>query len=150
MPVAIQINNTRSNPFVVIVNSGSQRFDILAGTFTKNDQLIASPFKDAFLFIPDVPFKYAKQVLPMLNGASASQRREPLDERERELYAVGEVDMLYRKWLEEMNARRDEEMFRRVTDDASNLTLGYVTKDVSISHLRSHPCIIDLRTPFCL
>lgn len=86
----------------------------------------------------------------MLNGVSASQRRELLDERERELYAVGEVDMLYRKWLEEMAARRDEELLGRVVDDAQNPTLGYVTKDVSITHFTFSPRIADFPTPFCL
>jgi len=129
-PVAIRVNNTRTNPFIVIGNSGSQRFDVYAGPFTINDQLTASPFKDAFLYIPDVPLKYAKQVLPAINHAETNERRELLEERERGVYAMGGVDMVYRKWLEEMDKRGAEEMLTR-TLDAQNLTLGYVTKDVS-------------------
>jgi len=129
-PVAIRVNNTRTNPFIVIGNSGSQRFDVYAGPFTKNDQLTASPFKDAFLYIPDVPLQYAKQVLPAINHAETNERRELLEERERGVYAMGGIDTVYRKWLEEMDKRGAEEMLTR-TLDAQNLTLGYVTKDVS-------------------
>lgn len=128
-PLAIKANNTRTNPFIVIGNSGSQRFDIYAGPFTKNDQLTASLFKDAFFYIPDVPLGYAKQVLPALNNAGANAGRELLEKREREVYAMGSVDVAYRKWLAEMD-KHDAEMLKRA-QDAQDLTLGYVTKDVS-------------------
>ena len=133
MPVALTINNTRANiPNIMITNSGSQRFDVYAGPFTKNDQLTASPFTDAFLFIPNVTAGVAKQVLPALNGQGAEERRrefvEMLDRRETELYKKGHVDMIYRKWLEEMDRRDGVE--RRT---AKNLTLGYVTQDVSLN-----------------
>ncbi|KAF8161382.1 Metallo-dependent phosphatase-like protein [Crassisporium funariophilum] len=125
VPVALAINNTRASiPNIMITNSGSQRFDIYAGSFTKNDQLTASPFADAFLFIPNVPFSVAEQVLPALNNAGANERRA-LEEREEELYARGYVDMVYQKWLEEMDERHDG-IERR---SAKNLTLGYVTDD---------------------
>ncbi|KDQ56355.1 hypothetical protein JAAARDRAFT_132659 [Jaapia argillacea MUCL 33604] len=124
-PVALAINNTRANiPNIMITNSGSQRFDIYAGTFTKNDQITASPFTDAFLYIPNVTYSVASQVLPALNGAGAAEKRA-LQERDRELYAKGEVDMIYKKWLEEMDSRARIE--KRSTN--STLTLGYVTTD---------------------
>jgi len=124
------VNNTRSNiPNLIIAISGSQRFDIYAGSFTKNDQLTVSPFNNAFLFIPNVTFSDASQILPNLNNAGASQRRavmEELEARELESYGKGYVDMVYRKWLEEMDAGNDG--FERRA--AQNLTLGYVTADV--------------------
>ena len=129
------MNNTRSNiPNLIIANSGSQRFDIYAGPFTKNDQLTVSPFNDAFLFIPNVTFSVASQVLPTLNHAGANQRRavmEELEGRELELYGRGYVDMVYRKWLEEMDIRNNG--FERRA--AQNLTLGYVTADVCFKFL---------------
>ena len=131
VPVALAINNTRASiPNIMITNSGSQRFDIYAGPFTKNDQLTASPFNDAFLFIPNVPFSIANQVLPALNHAGADERRELLEERERELYGRGHVDLVYSRWLEEQDRRSGLE--RRA---ARNLTLGYVTTDVSVFSL---------------
>ncbi|KAK7691826.1 hypothetical protein QCA50_005230 [Cerrena zonata] len=126
MPVALTINNTRASiPNVMIINSGSQRFDVYQGPFTKNDQLTASPFADSFLFIPNITAGIANKVLPALNHAgSENKRRELLSAWERELYAKGEVDMIYRKWLEEMDRRDGVE--RRA---AGNLTMGYVTQD---------------------
>lgn len=128
MPVALAINNTRANiPNIMITNSGSMRFDVYAGPFTKNDQLTASPFDDSFLFIPNVPFSVANQVLPSLNQQGANERRAMLEERERAEYGRGYVENVYRRWLQEMD-RRNDGMARRA---AANLTLGYVTSDVS-------------------
>ncbi|KDR75573.1 hypothetical protein GALMADRAFT_248054 [Galerina marginata CBS 339.88] len=124
VPVALAINNNRSSiPNIMITNSGSQRFDIYSGSFTKNDQLTASPFADSFLYIANVPFNIANQTLPALNHAGANERRAVLEERERELYGRGYVDMVYGRWLEEQDANGFE---RRA---AKNLTLGYVTQD---------------------
>ncbi|KAF9486069.1 hypothetical protein BDN70DRAFT_870580 [Pholiota conissans] len=126
VPVALAINNTRASiPNIMITNSGSQRFDIYAGAFTKNDQLTASPFADSFLFIPGVPFNVANQVLPALNNAGANERRAMLEEREQHNYGRGYVETEYRRWLEEMD-RRNDGVARRA---AANLTLGYVTND---------------------
>ncbi|KAJ7905761.1 5'-nucleotidase [Mycena olivaceomarginata] len=76
MPIALTVNNTRASvPNIMITNSGSLRFDIYAGPFTKNDQLTASSFADSFLYIPNVPFSVANAVLPALNGAGADNRK---------------------------------------------------------------------------
>ncbi|KAF9262645.1 hypothetical protein L218DRAFT_960124 [Marasmius fiardii PR-910] len=121
-PVALAINNTRASiPHIMITNSGSQRFDIYAGPFTKNDQLTASPFADSFLYIPEIPLSVAAQVLPTLNKAGANQRRD-LD---RELFSRGYVGKRYMEWLEEMDRRSDGPAKRA----AQNLTVGYVTHD---------------------
>lgn len=139
------------NAFIAIANSGSQRFDILSGPFTKNDQLTASPFLDAFLYIPDIPLRYAKQVLMVLNQDNSVSRRNgmsELDEREKKLYAVGEVEMVYRRWLEEMGRR--EEMKRRTFENNQTYTLGYVTKDVSqfsLPNSRPHLTQLTLTYP---
>ncbi|CAL1711447.1 unnamed protein product [Somion occarium] len=126
MPVALTVNNTRASiPNLMITNSGSLRFDVLQGPFTKNDQLTASPFADAFLFIPNITAGVANKVLPTLNNAgSENRKREAREAWERELYARGEVEMIYRRWLEEMDKRNGIE--RRA---AGNATLGYVTHD---------------------
>ncbi|KAH9174377.1 Metallo-dependent phosphatase-like protein [Lactarius sanguifluus] len=123
LPAALTVNNTRANiPNIIITNSGGLRFDIYAGPFTKNDQLTASPFTDAFVFIAGVPLSVANAVLPALNGEGANERRELTEAAER--YARGDVETRYRFWLEEMYARAGPE--RRA---AQNLTLGYVTND---------------------
>jgi hypothetical protein len=132
LPTVLEANNTRANiPNIIITNSGGLRFDIYAGPFTKNDQLTASPFTDAFLYIADVPLSVASAVLPALNAEGANNRRDL--EAAIERYARGDVETRYRRWLEEMNARAKPE--RRA---AQNLTLGYVTEDVSYPPLSSH------------
>ena len=131
IPFALAINNTRASiPNIIITNSGSQRFDVYAGPFTKNDLLTATPFTDSFKFIPNVTFSIANQVLTSLNDAGANERRafrEVLQEREN---ARGYVDNVYRRWLEEMDSRNQIE-----GRAATNLTLGYVTTDVRLYFL---------------
>ena len=135
MRYSLTVNNSRAaTPNVMITNSGSQRFDLYSGPFTKNDQLTSSPFADTFLYIPEVPLGVARQVLPTLNHAGANERRALVEERERERYARGDVDMRYLAWLEEMDRRSDGPERRA----AKNATLGYVTHDVSIQPKDTH------------
>lgn len=107
----------------MIVNSDVVRFDLLKGPFNKNDQLTASPYTDSFLYIPNITFNIANQVLPVLNNAKTWKR----DETEQELWSQGVVDVRYRAWLEEMVL--DAGVSWRDTT-GGNLTFGYVTKDV--------------------
>jgi hypothetical protein len=122
----------------MITNSGSQRFDLYAGPFTRNDQFTVSPFTDAFLFIPNVTASVANQVLPALNNAGANERRRALKEREDELYARGYVDARYSQWLDDMNRRGGFD--KRAS---GNLTLGYVTTDVSIVPSQGPNCVAE-------
>jgi hypothetical protein len=111
---------------VLLANSGSQRFDIYKGPFTKNDQLTASPFTDAFLYIPDVPLSAASKLLPILNGEGEQRRSlESLAAREADAYARGWVGTRYRDWLRRMDQASDGPARRA----SGNATLGYVTKD---------------------
>ncbi|KAG9221328.1 hypothetical protein CCMSSC00406_0009439 [Pleurotus cornucopiae] len=109
-----------------IANAESQRFDIYAGPFTKDDQFTASPFADRFLFVPGIPASAVSKILPVMNGEGDLRRRsaEELDRREKELYASGNIDARFKRWLEAMDQRSGEE--RRAH---GNLTLGYVTSD---------------------
>ncbi|KAF8885968.1 Metallo-dependent phosphatase-like protein [Infundibulicybe gibba] len=125
VPVALAINNTRS-----------QRFDIYAGPFTKNDQLTASPFTNAFLYIPELPLSIASLILPALNNAGAENRRS-LDEHEAELWGRGVVDHRYRRWMEEMDRRHSE---RRA---AQNLTLAMSLRILAAYPMQSCPGIGD-------
>jgi hypothetical protein len=134
-PAALSINNTRANiPRLVIANSGSLRFDVLAGPFTKNDQLTASPFTDAFLYIPGIRAGTANQVLSVLNKQGETKRSvETLEERE--AYAMGNIDVRFNRWLEDMDKRN----FGFEKRQAGDLTLGYVTTDVRGSFAFSLP-----------
>ena len=121
---------------------GSQRFDLYAGPFTKNDQYIVSPFTDAFQYIQDVPYKYASQIIHKLNGdkvAQATSRRRSLDDvDEHELYAKGHVSHIYNRWMKDQHvfathsaaAARDlAKLDARAAEAQANRTLGYVTRD---------------------
>ena len=69
----------------------------------------------------------ANKVVPTYNNGSAGNRRSlPELETDAALYGRGYVDKLYMEWLEEMDRRGEIEK-----RSAENLTLGYVTQDVS-------------------
>lgn len=115
----------------MITNSGSQRFDLYSGPFTKNDQLTSSPFADSFLYIPNVTYSVASQVVPFLNKEGSNNRRDLVSEaeHEEELYKKGYVGKRFRRWLEDMDRRaREDSVDKR--DQNANATLGYVTTDV--------------------
>jgi hypothetical protein len=137
LPVSLKINNSRASiPSIVIANSGSQRFDLYGGSFTKNDQLTISPFTDAFNYIPNVPYGVAKQLTPYMNNAGSNNKRYvDAEERDTELYSMGYVGKRYRKWLEDMH-RYAQETKRA---ESVNGTLGYVTQDVSLHTIPSAP-----------
>lgn len=159
LPTVISTSNKdrAGVPNFVLANSGAQRFDLYAGDFTKNDQYIVSPFTDAFLYLQDVPYKYANQILEHLNrqGAyAAKKKRSGLTNaeetawrrEEKERYKSGEVEHIYRQWRASQQvalsteAARDLEMLdaqvdaqrQQSNDEQGNedgKTLGYVTKD---------------------
>ncbi|CAE6460799.1 unnamed protein product [Rhizoctonia solani] len=121
IPKALAIGNPSraSVPNTVIVNSGSQRFDLYAGPFTRNDQFIVSPFNDAFLYF-QVPAGIARDVLDKLNEKGAHKRREVEDPN---AYSRGEVDHRFNEWK---RSQYERTYYERET---ANLTLGYVTTD---------------------
>jgi hypothetical protein len=114
----------------MITSSGSQRFDLYAGPFTKNDQLTSSPFANAFLYIPNVTYSVASQVAPLMNNKDSNNRRDlSVEEREEELYRKGYVGKRFRRWLEDMDKRAQEE----TQEKPPASTLGYVTTDVRLT-----------------
>lgn len=71
------INQERASiPRIIIINTGSIRFDLVEGPFTLDDSFIVSPFADAFQFIPDVPYDIASRVLTILNSGPHAKRRD--------------------------------------------------------------------------
>jgi hypothetical protein len=61
---AVVVNKTREDKSRLIIgNTGAIRFDLHQGPFTYDDNFIVSPFRDIFLYIPDVPYDLAKTVL---------------------------------------------------------------------------------------
>jgi 2',3'-cyclic-nucleotide 2'-phosphodiesterase (5'-nucleotidase family) len=115
-----------SIPKIIIVNSGSQRFDLYKGPFTRNDQFIVSPFNDEFLYV-SAPFSIARQVLGLLNKSGTFRKRygDIDSEEDAEAYGAGYVDHRYNRWLKRQWEERDQQLQAR----ADAPTLGYVTTD---------------------
>jgi hypothetical protein len=66
---AVAVSPKRKDvPTLAITNTGAMRFDIFKGAFTIDTTYIVSPFVSQFLFLKDVPYKSAKQILPLLNS----------------------------------------------------------------------------------
>ncbi|KAF2113951.1 Metallo-dependent phosphatase-like protein [Lophiotrema nucula] len=75
----VVVNETRKDiPRLIIINTGSVRFDLAKGPFTYDDSFIVSPFADAFQFIPDVPYSQASQVLGILNAGPFQKKKRDL------------------------------------------------------------------------
>lgn len=75
----VVVNETRKDiPRLIIINTGSVRFDLPKGPFTYDDSFIVSPFKDAFQFIPDVPYAQASKVLGILNAGAFQKKKRDL------------------------------------------------------------------------
>ena len=119
------MNNTRADvPKIIIINTGSQRFDIYSGSFNRNDQWIVSDYASHFQYIDDVPFSAARQVLPSLNSKTLT--RSDLEGLE----VQGEVSHIYNEWLRDM--REWDTLEKR---EIAGNTWGYVTHDVSRSFI---------------
>lgn len=54
-------------PRFIIANTGSIRFDLFRGPFTRDTGFSISPFNNQWLFIPSVDIQVAKRILPKLN-----------------------------------------------------------------------------------
>ncbi|KAK5111407.1 hypothetical protein LTR85_012181 [Meristemomyces frigidus] len=69
------VNDTRADiSRLIVLNTGSVRFDLVKGPFTYDDSFIVSPFTDGFQYIPDVPYDLAVQVLPALDAGPYEKR----------------------------------------------------------------------------
>lgn len=53
---------------VVLINSGSIRYDLYKGAFTKDTMYIVSPFQNKWLYLPKLPLWRIKMVVDILNG----------------------------------------------------------------------------------
>ncbi|KAF1848677.1 ser/Thr protein phosphatase family [Cucurbitaria berberidis CBS 394.84] len=76
----VVVNETRKDvPRLIIINTGSIRFDLAKGPFTYDDSFIVSPFDDAFQFIPNVPYEQASKVLSILNAGAFQRKKRDLE-----------------------------------------------------------------------
>jgi NAD nucleotidase, C-terminal domain len=116
---------------MIVTNSGALRFDLHAGSFTRNDQFIVSPFTDTFEYLKNISSSVANKVLDELNrsGYPARRKRELEEDFEAlELLNQGNPSAVYNKWMWDQWEKWNME---HRDPSPTNLTLGYVTKDVS-------------------
>jgi hypothetical protein len=75
----VVVNETRKDEArLIIINTGSVRFDLAQGPFTYDDSFIVSPFADSFQFIPDVPYEQASKVIDILNSGPFQKKKRNL------------------------------------------------------------------------
>ncbi|EGG11964.1 uncharacterized protein MELLADRAFT_32752 [Melampsora larici-populina 98AG31] len=129
----------RPHPPLIALNSGSIRFDIFKGDFTVNDELITMPFKNAFVYAPNVPRDVAAQFIDALNtgGIGSTRRRRSLmapDENDRNQdYHTGQnVEEIYMSYLR--NQPSAQTYFgpiirKNARSSVTPESYGYVTKD---------------------
>jgi hypothetical protein len=68
LPVVVVNEERKGVPTLALANTGTLRFDVFKGAFTKDTTFIISPFVSKFLVIKDVPYKSAKGILDLLNS----------------------------------------------------------------------------------
>lgn len=108
-------------PYTAVIDTGSQRFDVYSGPFTRNDQFIVAPFTNVVMGM-SVPASIASQILDRLNGKTATRRSEGEDPA---AYARGEIGYRYGEW------RKKQYASHHAARADAGLSLGYVTTDVS-------------------
>jgi hypothetical protein len=89
LPVALAQDNSRAaHPHYIIFPSGSPRFGLFAGPFTRDDELLVLPRANRFLYIPDVPAAATRHLLALLNTEGSDNER-PESIREVDLSVFG-------------------------------------------------------------
>ena len=127
LPVALSDVPTVTKHRYFVIGTGVLRYDIFEGTFDQNDQLTASSYPNKLYCIPNVSLKDAKATAQMMNRTSSSAMS--LFSETETHHATGrrhdplEVDQTRLRWLASMYN----------TQVTENLTVGYVTRDVSAS-----------------
>ncbi|KAK4169454.1 Metallo-dependent phosphatase-like protein [Cladorrhinum sp. PSN259] len=88
MRKSILNSNRASMPRLHISNTGIARFDLYRGPFTFDDNFITSPFPSKIVFIPDVQWSIAKDLLKRMNirGESQGRRESWIEGRSLERY----------------------------------------------------------------
>ncbi len=61
-------------PRMIFSSTGGVRFDLFKGPFTYDDSFIVSPFRNVFVYLPDVPYAAASQLLAGLNDDIVNKR----------------------------------------------------------------------------
>lgn len=127
----IVVNPDRKDiPTLAITNTGAMRFDIFKGAFTRDTTYIISPFVSKFLYIKDVPYKYAKDVLALINNAGPVLQSTEL----KESYLAPPEQISIRNDISDISVSHDFYTSKQAqsplaTMSEPDLIPGYTTKD---------------------
>jgi hypothetical protein len=125
---ATVLNADRSKlPHIIIINTGSIRFDLVKGPFIFNDAFIVSLFNDAFQYIADVPYAVTSKVLDTLNNQLATKKRSSDSSKFGTMPLVSH-DTCTDPTVGPINEVSDL-MARGIKRQTQVVTPGYVTKD---------------------
>jgi 2',3'-cyclic-nucleotide 2'-phosphodiesterase (5'-nucleotidase family) len=130
-------------PRFIIANTGSIRFDLFKGPFTRDTGFSISPFNNQWLYIPSVDINIAKRILPLLNQQDqilpvmmrlarifrlASQGKE----FDREYVELGPPDC--RGHLEEVESWKSEDYWFEDEDDDSHYPSDTTQHSLKVKH----------------
>ncbi|CAD6892464.1 unnamed protein product [Tilletia controversa] len=90
-------NNNSATSSLILINSFSQRHDVLAGVFTTNEQYIVSPYRDRFKYVRDVPWAHANLLLERLNEQKSVSLKDSWRFEDRR-YGWGFIDDIFDAW----------------------------------------------------
>lgn len=128
----VPCNGSSERKKFYLINSGVIRYDIYAGDFDQNDQLTAAPYADQIWCISNVSLADATKAAESMNRTACHVQAHPaVDLHEARRREIEEVDVIRRDWLLQMSAQHADHEFQQ----QDNLTLGYVTTDVSASQI---------------
>ncbi|RDW66809.1 metallo-dependent phosphatase-1 [Coleophoma crateriformis] len=68
LPELVHLPERKGVPRIALTNTGAMRFDIFKGAFTRDTTYIVSPFISKFVYIKDVPYVSASQLLRLINN----------------------------------------------------------------------------------
>lgn len=129
---AVVVNETRrDNARVMLLNTGSVRFDLPKGPFTYDDSFIVSPFDNAFQYIPEVPYEIAGSILDILNNGSFFAKRS-LETRDFGFYnpsLEASGDACTDPGVFHDHTKQKRSMGRMIRRQNTGVTPGYATKD---------------------
>lgn len=115
----------------ILANTGSIRFDLFKGPYTKDSGYIVSPFMNNWVYLPEVPLAKAKKFLPLLNSLDhVFVSDEPYDEKyniSRDFSELGTASHIGQHQYEDREL--DSEFMDGLVSVQAKLSQGYKTYD---------------------
>ncbi len=140
----------KDNPRYIIFNTGSIRFDLLKGPYTRDSGYTVSPFKNNWIYIPDLPKHIADEILKYLNGldyitseeakVKLAELNTPIDNARINLEKLSvDLENIYCHFCANHQIREQKDSMDENSQEQkskksnllknTNMNLGYVTHD---------------------